>query len=391
MDTITNPYAPGAGTKPPALIGRDPIIQDVNISLTRLKEGRNNQSFILVGLRGVGKTVLLRHLFMLSQKHGHKTIWIEASEKTKLQEVLVPALKTMLEKLSFENNLSEKIKYAFHRLGLFASKFKPSYEGITIEYKDTIAQPVAIEFESELYELLNAISNVAKEKETALTIHIDEMQFLPENHLEALFKTLHLLGQEDKPIMLIGAGLPQIRSKSGKARSYAERLVNFKEIGSLSHEDSIEALSMPAKEQKVEFEIDALEYIAIRTKGYPYFIQQYGSDAWNIAKSSPITYMDAINGAIKSEKQLDESFFKVRFERLTPSERKYLRAMAEFDDEPARSGDIAAILNRDVQKLSPTRNNLIKKGVIYSPAYGDTAFTVPLFDEFLKRVMPTLD
>jgi hypothetical protein len=333
----------------------------------------------------------LRHLQKISEGRGYKTIWIEASEDAQLQDVLVPALKTTLERMSFGHLITEKLKYATHRLGVFASRFKASYQDITVSMIETKTAPLTNDFEGELHELLRAISDVAQEKETALTIHIDEMQFLPEKHLEALYKALHLLGQEAKPIMLIGAGLPQIQAKSGIARSYAERLFTFKYIARLSVVDSKNVLSQPAQKLNVIIVDDALEYITARTNGYPFFLQQYGYDLWNISPFSPITLDDALIASQKSESTLDESFFKVRFNRLTPYERKYLRAMAEFGDKPVRSGDIATLLKRDVKNLSPMRNKLINKGVIYSPAYGDTAFTVPLFDEFLKRVMPTLD
>jgi AAA ATPase domain len=388
MDEIKNPYAPGAGTKPPALIGREVIIQDVQIALSRLKEGRNNGSFILVGLRGVGKTVLLRHLEDLSEQNSYKTIWIEASENKKLQDSLVPQLKLMLEKISFGKKVSEKFNYALRRLQDFASQFKFSYEGASLQVLETKAHKFDYDFETELYALLEAVSDVAKENNTAITLHIDEMQFLPEDQLQSLYKALHLLGQKNKPLMLLGAGLPQIQGKSGVARSYSERLFQFKEVGSLSNEDSKKVILYPAQNLGVTYKVAAINFLIDKAKGYPFFLQQFGSDVWRYSQKNPITLEEVLEGLKISQKMLDESFYKSRLDRSTPLERKYLRAMAELGDNTVRSGEIAALLGKEPQQLSPTRNNLIKKGTIYSPAYGGTAFTVPMFDEYLKRVLP---
>jgi hypothetical protein len=217
---------------------------------------------------------------------------------------------------------------------------------------------------------------------------VDELQYVPEEQLAALITALHRASQRRLPLALVGAGLPQLRGRMGKAKSYAERLFDFPEVGPLSSAAGKIAIAKPAAAQKVKIEDAALGLILKKTHCYPYFLQEWGKHAWDTAAASPITRKDVDVASKSAIAALDESFFRVRFDRLTPAEKKYLRAMAELGPGPHRSGDIAENLKRDVTKLGPTRNQLIAKGMIWSPNHGDTAFTVPLFDEFMRRVMP---
>lgn len=228
----------------------------------------------------------------------------------------------------------------------------------------------------------------AKEAGTALVMFVDELQYVEEEQLASLITALHRTAQRRMPVVLVGAGLPQLPGKMGRAKSYAERLFDFPKIGALAPEAAKLAITKPASEQGVLFAVDALDHILEETRGYPYFLQEWGKHSWDVAVASPITLEDVKLATSTAIAALDESFFRVRFDRLTPLEKKYLRAMAELGPGPHRSGDIAGKLGREVTSLAPTRSQLIVKGMIWSPSHGDTAFTVPLFDEFMKRTMP---
>lgn len=219
-------------------------------------------------------------------------------------------------------------------------------------------------------------------------IFIDELQYVEEQQLAALISALHRCAQQRLPVTVVGAGLPQLPGRLGEAKSYAERLFNFAEIGPLSTDDAKRAITLPANEEGIDIEQGAVDRIVNETQGYPYFLQEWGKSAWDVAQASPITEADVANASIEAIAALDESFFRVRFDRLTPAEKKYLRAMAELGPGPHRSGDIAQELGRRVESLGPTRSGLIAKGMIWSPTHGDTAFTVPLFDGFMKRILP---
>ena len=243
------------------------------------------------------------------------------------------------------------------------------------------------DLEHDLQALLEAAGMAAQKAGTALTIFIDELQYV-QDELAAFITALHRTAQRRLPVILVGAGLPQLTGRMGRAKSYAERLFDFPNIGPLSLEAAKIAIGKPANEQKVGVTEAALNSIFNCTHGYPYFVQEWGKHSWDIAKISPITQEDVANASDLAIAALDESFFRVRFDRLTPAEKKYLRAMAELGAGPHRSGDIAAKLDREVSSLGPTRSSLISKGMIWSPHHGDTAFTVPLFDEFMRRIMP---
>jgi hypothetical protein len=244
------------------------------------------------------------------------------------------------------------------------------------------------DLEHDLQALLEAVGAAAKKAGTALVLFVDELQYVEETQLAALITALHRAAQRRLPIVLLGAGLPQLRGQMGLAKSYAERLFDFPEIGPLNEVDASIAIAKPAKDEGVDINADALRSIVRKTQGYPYFLQEWGKHAWDTATKSPITAADVKRASAGAVAALDESFFRVRFDRLTPTEKVYLRAMAELGPGPHRSGDIADQLGRKVTSLGPTRNQLIAKGMIWSPNHGDTAFTVPLFDEFMRRIMP---
>lgn len=236
--------------------------------------------------------------------------------------------------------------------------------------------------------MLEQVGRAAQAAGTVAVLFIDELQYVEENQLAALISALHRCAQQKLPVTVVGAGLPQLRGRMGEAKSYAERLFNFSEIGALSEDDASLAITVPAKEEDVVVDPEAVAMITSETQGYPYFLQEWGKSAWDVATESPITVDDMRAASKEAVAALDESFFRVRFDRLTPAEKKYLRAMAELGPGPHRSGDIAQQLGRAVASFGPVRSTLIAKGMIWSPTHGDTAFTVPLFDEFMKRIMP---
>jgi hypothetical protein len=390
MDPIKNPYAPGAGTPPPELAGRDELRELVRIALERVRAGRPTKSVLMVGLRGVGKTVLLDRLREDAEAAGIQTLRVEAPESRSLPAILAPQLRQALLLLSRNDQAKELAKRALRGLAGFAKALKVKYQDIEVGF-DFEPEPGLADngdLEHDMQALLEVIGAAAKKGGTALAMFVDELQYVQEEELAALITALHRTSQRSLPVVLVGAGLPQLPGKMGRAKSYAERLFDFPQIGALSHEAARLAINKPASDQGVSVDEDALDRIIQETRGYPYFLQEWGKHAWDVANVSPITLEDVKRATSSAIAALDESFFRVRFDRLTPLEKKYLRAMAELGAGPHRSGDISEQLGREVTSLGPIRSQLIVKGMIWSPSHGDTAFTVPLFDEFMKRIMP---
>lgn len=390
MDPIRNPYAPGAGTPPPELAGRDELLESVRIALERIQAGRPAKSILMVGLRGVGKTVLLDRLRDDAEASGKLTIRVEAPENRSLPAILAPQLRQALLRLSRNDKVKDLANRALRALAGFAKALKLKYQDIEVGI-DLDPEPGLADngdLEHDLQALLEVAGIAAKNAGTALVMFVDELQYVEEEQLESLITALHRTAQRSLPVVLVGAGLPQLPGKMGRAKSYAERLFDFPKIEPLTDKAARIAIVKPAAEQGVAFEPAALERILKETKGYPYFLQEWGKTAWDVATESPITAADVDQANALAIAALDESFFRVRFDRLTPLEKKYLRAMAELGPGPHRSGDIAEKLGRAVTTFGPTRSQLIVKGMIWSPSHGDTAFTVPLFDSYLKRIMP---
>ncbi|WP_119390593.1 ATP-binding protein [Taklimakanibacter lacteus] len=390
MDPVSNPYAPGAGTPPPELAGRDELRETVRIALARVKAGRPAKSILMVGLRGVGKTVLLDRMREDAEAAGIHTIRVEAPENRSLPAILAPQLRQALLRLSLNAQARDLAQRALRGLAGFAKALKVKYQDIEVGL-DFDPEPGLADngdLEHDLQALLEVTGNAAQAAGTALAIFADELQYVAEEELAALITALHRMSQRNLPVVLVGAGLPQLPGRMGRAKSYAERLFDYPVIGPLPRPAARIAIAKPAHDQGVEITDDALGRIFDETQGYPYFLQEWGKHAWDAAERSPITLPDVNRASRSAIAALDESFFRVRFDRLTPSEKKYLRAMAELGPGPHRSGDVAEQLHRGVTSLGPTRNQLIAKGMIWSPSHGDTAFTVPLFDAFMRRIMP---
>ncbi len=390
MDPVTNPFAPGAGSPPPALTGRDELLETVRVVVERVRRGLPTKSVLMVGLRGVGKTVLLDRMRDGAEEAGIHTLRIEAPEDRSLPAILAPQLRQSLLRLVRNKRAKALAQRALRALAGFAKALKVKYEDIEVGL-DFDPEPGLADngdLQHDMQALLEAAGAAAQKADTALAIFVDELQYVKEEELAALITALHRTAQQKLPVVLVGAGLPQLRGRMGRAKSYSERLFNFPDIGPLTPEAAKLAIAKPASDHGVTVTPDAMDRIVAETHGYPYFVQEWGKHAWDAAKSSPITLDDVDEASAAAVAALDESFFRVRFDRLTPAEKRYLRAMAELGPGPHRSGDIAEELDRAVTALGPTRNQLIAKGMIWSPHHGDTAFTVPMFDEFMRRIMP---
>ena len=390
MDPITNPYAPGAGAPPPELAGRDALIEQVRIATERIRIGRQAKSVLLVGLRGVGKTVLLDRMRQDAEAAGMETVRIEAPEGRSLPAMLAPQLRLALLRLSRREKAKDLAARGLRALAGFAKSLKLKYADLEVGL-DLDPEPGLADngdLEHDLQALLEATGCAAQAGETALVLFVDELQYVPEEQLASLVTALHRCAQQQVPVVLVGAGLPSLPGQMGRAKSYAERLFAFPFIGPLDATAARDAIEVPAAALGVRFEPAATEAIIAATEGYPYFLQEWGKHAWDVAKASPITVADVERAAREAVAALDESFFRVRFDRLTLAEKRYLRAMAEIGPGPHRSGDVADVLGRKVTAMGPIRAQLIEKGMVWSPNHGDTAFTVPMFDAYLRRIMP---
>ncbi len=390
MDPRANPYAPGAGSPPPELAGRDELLERAAVALDRIRAGLAAKSLLMVGLRGVGKTVLLNRIRNDADGRGFTTIFIEAPERRSLPAMLAPPLRVALLKLDRVAAGGNLAKRALRTLGGFVDAMKVKFGdvefGIDLGTEPGVADTG--DLQSDLADLLATVAEAARERKTALVLFVDELQYVEEDQLAALITALHRCAQLSLPVTLVGAGLPQLVGQSGRAKSYAERLFEFPEIGPLSPDAARRALQAPAQRHGVDYTDDALAEILRQTQAYPYFLQEWGKHCWACAQASPITRGDVDAATTLAIAELDASFFRVRFDRLTPAEKRYLRAMAELGPGPHRSGDIAEQMGARVQSMAPVRAALIAKGMIYSPAHGDTGFTVPLFDQYMRRVMP---
>jgi hypothetical protein len=342
----------------------------------------------MVGMRGVGKTVLLDQMRNDAEGSGVHTIHLEAPEGRSLPALLAPQLRLALLRLSRVENAKAIAQRALRGLAGFANALKVKFHDIEVGLDLEPGLADNGDLEMDLSALLEVVARAAKAADTAIAIFVDELQYVAEAELAALISALHRCAQQKLPVCVVGAGLPQLRGRAGNAKSYAERLFDYPEIGPLPTEAARQALVKPAEALNVEFAAAAVERIIEQTRGYPYFLQEWGKRAWEAATASPIAEADVESASVVAVAALDESFFRVRFDRLTPMEKRYLRAMSELGAGPHRSGDIAEKLGRTVTALAPLRNGLIGKGMIWSPNHGDTAFTVPLFDEFMKRIMP---
>ena len=390
MDFIKNPFAPGAGSPPPELVGRDSILAQARVLLGRVKHKKSEKSMLLTGLRGVGKTVLLNEIERMARDEEYRTIQIEAHEDKPLGPLIAPQLRTVLYDLDRVAGTGDKVKRGLAVLRSFVGALKVEVGdatfGLDIDPEKGAADSGDLEID--LPNLFVAVAQAAEERKVAVAVLIDELQYFNQKELGALIMAMHKVQQRQLPLVLLGAGLPILPALAGESKSYAERLFSFPEVGALSEADSAQALREPTQAAGVIFEAPAVAEVFRLTQGYPYFLQEWAYQSWNLAPASPITLPIVQAATAKVIPRLDQNFFRVRFDRLTPSEKNFLRAIASLGPGPQRTGDIAQALGVKISSLGPVRAKLIRKGMIYSPAHGDIAFTVPLFDEFMRRAIP---
>ena len=385
MDPVRNPFAPGAGSQPPELAGREEIIAVADTALQRVQLGRPAQSQMLLGLRGVGKTVLLNKIEQIAEGHGYVTSFIEAPEDRKLVDLLYPKIHQVLRKLSLNEAAKEASHNAMRALRSFASAFKISVGDfeVSVDPEPGVADSGNLEYD--ITELFLKVGKAAKAANRGWALLIDEVQYLSTEELGALIVAIHRINQKALPVLLFGAGLPAIAALSGDAKSYAERLFIFPKVDALAYSDAANAIQQPIEDEGESINADLLDKIVELTRGYPYFLQEWGHQVWNAAARSPIPIQCIESAEKEALRRLDEGFFKVRIDRLTPKEKEYVIAMARLGAGPYRSSDVADKLGEKLTSLGPRRAQIIAKGMIYSPAHGDIAFTVPMFDEYLKR------
>lgn len=391
MDPRRNPFAPGAGTPPPELAGREPLVERTLIALDRVRAGRSARSTIFYGLRGVGKTVLLGAIREAAEEQGMLAVAVEAPENRSLPALIVPSLRAGLLRLDRVARAGAGVTRALRALAGFA-KLRAKYHDfeVTVDLEPEPGLADSGDLDADLADLVVSIGEAARERHTAVVLFVDELQYVAQDQLAALVMALHRASQRQLPVTLVAAGLPQLLGQMGRAKSYAERLFTFAPVGPLDATAAADALRFPVRREEEDITDEAIAAILAETQGYPYFLQEWGKHSWDVAESSPISPADVDTARAAVLADLDASFFRVRFDRLTPAEKRYLRGMSDLGPGPHRSGDVADRLGVKVSSVAPTRNSLIAKGMLYSPAHGDTAFTVPLFDAFMRRVISAI-
>jgi hypothetical protein len=388
VDKNINPFNPGAGVSPPELAGRSEVLGTAETALERTKRGKHAKSLMILGLRGVGKTVLLNQIKDRAFSLDYLAEMQEAHDGAELKQLLIPVLRRLLLRLDRMQNTVEAVKKGIRVLRSFIGNITIAAGGaeVTLGGDSEAGYADSGNLEDDLRDVLIATGEAARDAGKPVAILIDELQYLSKDELGALIRGMHAINQAGLPLILFGAGLPQLAGQAGDAKSYAERLFEFPRLGALLEVDAWKAIRDPVEDEGAAISEEALKEIYDKTHGYPYFLQEWGYTAWNLAEGETITEQDARTATVESIRKLDESFFRVRFDRTTPAERDYMRCLAELGEGPQRSADVATALGRTATSLGPVRDSLIKKGMIYSPEYAQIAFTVPLFDEFMRRV-----
>ncbi|MFC7618345.1 AAA family ATPase [Actinokineospora soli] len=392
MDPIRNPFAPGAGQRPPELAGREKELSAFDVVLERVARGRPERSLVLTGLRGVGKTVLLGELRSKAVRRGWGAGKIEARPEADLRRPLSAALHRAIRDLAVRHRSPDRVEAVLGVLKAFALRSNPGDAKLRDRWQPGIDVPAANgradsgDIEIDLVELFTDVAELAQDVGTGVAVLIDEMQDVGADDISALCAACHELSQSGAPLVVVGAGLPHLPTLLSASKSYSERLFRYVRIDRLAREDADQAILAPVEREDAAIAPDALDALFERSGGYPYFIQAYAKAAWDAAPTDPITAEDVAVAAPEAESELAVGFFGSRYERATPAEREYLRAMAELTegrDEGASTADVAVSLGRKPSSLSPARDSLIKKGLVYSAERGQIAFTVPHFGKFV--------
>jgi hypothetical protein len=388
MDHVLNPFAPGAGNPPPELAGRLGLLASIETGLRRVALGRPSQSVIMVGLRGVGKTVLLVRIGAIAEEIGYRTLMMEAHDGRTLSELMVPGLRSALVHFSAIRAAADAARQGLRML-------KGFLRSVSLKMQD-VELGLALEDDSgkeflphtDLPELLVSVGQAARAAGRPMALLLDEVQYLSPAEFSALIMAMHRVSQLNLPLVFAGAGLPQLPALAGDSKTYAERMFQFPQIGALEAADATSAIRKPVAAEGAEIDDEAIGEILNITACYPYFLQQWAHDSWNIAEGGRITRQDVLQATPVAIAVLDRDFFRVRFDRCNASEKRYLRALAALGPGAHRSGQVADRVGAKLTSLAPARDKLIRKGMIYAPRYGEVAFTVPLFDAYMKRVMP---
>ncbi|MDT8908105.1 MULTISPECIES: ATP-binding protein [Pseudomonas] len=385
MDPYRNPFAPGAGSRPPELAGRDQILEAARIACGRAINGRSARSIMLLGLRGTGKTVLLNEIGKIAKQEGLLVSKVESPERESLARLLYPEMRKVMRALSSVEAAKQIANRGLKGLRSFASIFKIDIGGIEIGVEPEPGLADSGNLQYDLPDLFTVIGEAAQAAGKGWILLIDEVQYLTEADLSALIVSVHHMSQEGLPVLLVGAGLPQVARLAGEAKSYAERLFLYPEVGALDQASAVQAVQKPIVEEEASIDTAALDSIVDRTQGYPFFLQEWASTAWNNAEGPEITVDDVEHSYAETLASLDAGFFRVRIDRLTPSEVQFVKTMSELGDGPYAIADIAKAMGRSQSSLGPTRANIISKGMIYSTDHGYLNFTVPLFAEYMRR------
>lgn len=385
MDPYRNPFAPGAGSRPPELAGRDAVLEHARVSCGRAINGRSARSMMLLGLRGTGKTVLLNEVGKIAEHTGLLVSKVESPEEESLARLLYPEMRKVMRSLSTVEAAKQIANRGLKGLRGFASIFKIDIAGVEVGVEPEPGLADSGNLQYDLPDLFNVIGRAAQAAGKGWILLIDEVQYLGEADLRALIVSMHKMSQEGLPVLLVGAGLPQVARLAGEAKSYAERLFLYPEINALDADAAAKAVLKPILDEEASIAEAALQEIVVRTKGYPFFLQEWASTAWNCAEGPEISLDDVVQSYSETLALLDAGFFRVRIDQLTPSEVLFVRAMSELGDGPYAVGDIAKAMGRTQSSLGPIRAKVIAKGMAYSTDHGVLDFTVPLFAEFMRR------
>lgn len=380
MDARENPFAPGAGCLPPALVGRDKILEEADILFTRALAGLSSKSMLLHGLRGVGKTVLLLQMGAMAKKRGYHVISHESQDGVGIMPSLVQSLKRVL----YDMKQGDKVKHALMVLCSFIKTIRICGVELGVDIAPGYADSGNVE--QDCVDVFVAVGEAAKERNTGVALVIDEIHMMNRKDFGILIMVMHKMQQLQLPVVMIAAGLPILMRLAGEAKTYAERLFSMPSIGHLSESQSAEALAAPMLTKGIKIDPKALEFIYHQTQGYPYFLQEWGANIWNVATGSCIDLNDAYKASSVVQKCLDETFYRMRYERLTPKEKDFMFAMAELHSEVVSMTDLSKHMRIRVSSLSTIRERLIVKGMIYSPSRGFISYSVPLFGGFMLRI-----
>lgn len=390
MDRVSNPFNPGAGSRPPLLVGRDEHLESISIAVQRLARGRFERSVLLKGLRGVGKTVLLTEFEMIAEREGWISARLEATEDVEIATAIASLTRRVLLELSVGERAKDRASRALGVLRSFMKVHVPMGDTGTmiLDFEERPGKADSGQLDGDLSGLFVELGEAARDAGTGVLFTVDEIQYLSKKELAALIVGLHRVSQLALPVLVVGAGLPSLPGLAGEARSYAERLFTFVDIGALDAEDGRRALVEPVEAEGASWSEDAVDRILELTEGYPYFLQEFGKQAWNVSPGPVIRRSDVDAAAALAQDDLDHGFFRARIDRTPDADRDYLRAMAALGGPgPYRSGDVSRAMGKTTSQTGPVRDNVIKRGLVFAPRHGEVAFTVPMFDSFVRRAL----